>query len=91
MLSDRSVYNVGVLWPNGRMNQDATWYGSRPPSVQVTDPSSHMERDIVALPTFRPICSGTVAHLSNCSCHLSVSKLANFYIIYKFLDVWGSC
>jgi len=24
-LSD--VCNVGVLWPNGWMNQDATWYG----------------------------------------------------------------
>ena len=22
--------NVGVLWPNGWMDQDATWYGSRP-------------------------------------------------------------
>jgi len=37
MLRDRcpvcrrlSVCNVGVLWPNGSMDQDATWYGSRP-------------------------------------------------------------
>jgi len=38
MLSDRclsclsvlSVCNVGVLWPNGWMDQDATWYGGRP-------------------------------------------------------------
>jgi len=22
--------NVGVLWPNGWMDQDATWYGGRP-------------------------------------------------------------
>jgi len=34
MLRDRcpicvclSVSNVGVLWPNGCMDQDATWYG----------------------------------------------------------------
>ena len=28
MLRDRCpVCNVGVLWPNGRMDQDATWYG----------------------------------------------------------------
>jgi len=25
-----SVYGVGVLWPNGWMDQDATWYGHRP-------------------------------------------------------------
>jgi len=24
-----SVCNVGVLWPNGWMDQDATWYGRR--------------------------------------------------------------
>jgi len=32
MLSDRSlsVCNVGVLWPNGSMNQDETWHASRP-------------------------------------------------------------
>ena len=39
MLSDRclsvclsilSVCGVGVLWPNGWMVQDATWYGGRP-------------------------------------------------------------
>ena len=25
-----SVCNVGALWPNGWMDQDATWYGGRP-------------------------------------------------------------
>ena len=25
-----SVCDIGVLWPNGWMNQDATWYGGRP-------------------------------------------------------------
>jgi len=36
MLSDRcissvlSVCDVGVLWPNGWMDQDATWYGGGP-------------------------------------------------------------
>ena len=31
MLRDRclSVCNVGVLWPNGWMDQDASWYGGR--------------------------------------------------------------
>jgi len=29
-LSCLPVYNVGVLWPNCWMHQDATWYGDRP-------------------------------------------------------------
>jgi len=29
-LSSLSVCDVGVLWPNGWMHQDATWYGGRP-------------------------------------------------------------
>jgi len=28
-LSVMSVCNVGALWPNGWMDQDATWYGGR--------------------------------------------------------------
>jgi len=24
------VFNVGILWPNGWMDQDDTWYGGRP-------------------------------------------------------------
>ena len=27
------MYNVGVLWPNGWMDQDATWYGGSPYQV----------------------------------------------------------
>ena len=31
MLRDRCpVCNVGVLWPNGWIDQDATWYGGGP-------------------------------------------------------------
>jgi len=29
-LSCLSVCNISVLWPNGWMEQDATWYGGRP-------------------------------------------------------------
>jgi len=29
-LSVLSVYNIGVLWPNSSMDEDATWYGGRP-------------------------------------------------------------
>jgi len=30
LLSVLSVCDVGVLWPNGWMDQDVTWYGGRP-------------------------------------------------------------
>ena len=33
-LSCLSICNVGVLWPNGWMDQVATWYGGRPQSRQ---------------------------------------------------------
>jgi len=34
MLSDRclSVSDVGVLWPNGWMDQDETWHAGKPRS-----------------------------------------------------------
>jgi len=52
MISDRctvclSVCNMGVLWPNGYTDQDATWYGGRPrPRRHCVrwGPSSPMER-----------------------------------------------
>jgi len=48
---------VSILWPNGWMDQDATWYGARPrpkPHCVRWGPSSPTERDTSA-PTFRPI------------------------------------
>jgi len=30
VLSCLPVYNVGVLWPNGWIDQDETWHGGRP-------------------------------------------------------------
>jgi len=38
------VYDVGVLWPNGWMDQDATWYGGKPrprPYCVRWGPASH--------------------------------------------------
>jgi len=57
MLSDRclsclSVCDVGVLWPNGWMDQDATWYGGRPRLRQHCvrrGPSSPTARGTIAL------------------------------------------
>jgi len=51
-----SVYNVGVLWPNGWMDQDATWRGGRPrPRRHCVrwGPSSLTERG-TAVPYFGP-------------------------------------
>ena len=39
-----SVWNVGVLWPNGWMDQDATWHGGR------SRPRPHCARWGPALP-----------------------------------------
>ena len=62
--------NVGVLWPNGWMDQDATWYGDGP------RPRRHCVRWGPCSPTRRGraaphlsahvYCGQTVAHLSNC-------------------------
>jgi len=41
-----SVCNVGVLWPNGWMDQDATWYGGK--IVLGGDPALPTERGTAA-------------------------------------------
>jgi len=60
-----AVCNVGVLWPNGWMDQDATWYGGRPwprwHCVRWGPSYPAMERGTAA-PTFRPM--STVAKWS---------------------------
>jgi len=74
MLADRcpvlSVCNVGVLWPNGWMDQDATWCGGRPrprPRCVRWRHSSPMEKGTAApLSMAHVYCSHTVAHLSYC-------------------------
>ena len=51
-----SVCNVGVLWPNGWMDQDETWYGDRPRPGHIVadgDPSPPPQRGI-ASPIFGP-------------------------------------
>jgi len=40
--------NIGVLWPNGWMDQDAIWYAGRP------RPRQHCVRWLSATPTFGP-------------------------------------
>jgi len=50
-----SVCNIGVLWPNGWMDQDATWYRGRPwPRHRVRwRPSCPMERGPAVPPLSR--------------------------------------
>jgi len=76
MLSDRcpvcsSVEDVGVLWPNGWMDQDATWYGGRPwprPHCVRWGPSPPPQKKERHSPQFSAhvYCVKTVAHLSYC-------------------------
>jgi len=49
------LYNVGVLWPNGWIDQDTPWYGGRPrprPHCDRWRSSSPTERGTAASPTF---------------------------------------
>ena len=52
-----SVCNVGVLWPNGWMNEDATWYVGRPRPRRhyVRLGPSLPKKSGTAAPTFRPM------------------------------------
>jgi len=74
MLLDRClpcpVCNVGVLWPNSCMDQDATWYGGRPrprPHCVRCGPSSPPKRGTV--PIFG-IMSVVAKQLDGSRCHL---------------------
>jgi len=80
MLRDRChvlfVCNVGVLWPNGWMDQDATWYGDSlgPGDVVLDgDPAFSHGKGHSSSPLFGPCrfglyvyCSETVAHITYC-------------------------
>jgi len=62
MLSDRCpvclVCDVGVLWPNGWMDQDETWHAGRPqswPYCVRRGPSSPPQRGTASHHNFLPI------------------------------------
>jgi len=63
------VFGPCLLWPNGWMDEDATWYGSRPrlrPYCIRRSPSFGAKRHS-SPPSFRPMSIvATVAHLSYC-------------------------
>jgi len=57
-LSCVPVCNVGVLWPNGWIDEDATWCGGRPrPRRHCVrrGPCSPTEKGTAAPPTFQPM------------------------------------
>jgi len=95
-----SVYNVGVLWPNGRMDQDATWYRGRPrpgPHCVRWRPSSPHGKGHSSPPFSAHVyCDQTVAYLSNCWALVGNSKqlqqhdsvhLSSVYTNYSFSSV----
>jgi len=67
-----SVCNVGVLWPNGWMDQDDTWHGDRPQPGHIVldcDPApplqmgtAHNCRPMSVVTKWSPI-SATAEHL----------------------------
>jgi len=67
-----SVCNVGVLWPNGWMDQDKTWHTGRTrpwPYCGVWGPSSPVLKGHSPHPNFRPI-SVAAKWLHRSRCHM---------------------
>ena len=84
MLSDRCPV-LSVLWPNGCMDQDATWYGGRPrprPHCVVWRPSSHHGKGHSS-PNFRPM--STVVKRSTIS---AASEL--LFFTYLCINLWNN-
>ena len=76
-----SVCGVGVLWPNGWMDQDETWHGGRPrlrPHCVRWGPSSAPleKRGHPAQFSAHVYCGQTVAHLIYCSALVSNAGFA---------------
>jgi len=63
-----SIFCTCLLWPNSWMDEDATWYGSRPrPRPHCTRRGPSYRERCIAAPSFRPMSTvATVAHLSYC-------------------------
>jgi len=68
-----SVCDVGVLWPNGWVDQDVTWHGggpwSRPHCARWGPSSSPQKGGGAPFPNFRPI-SIVAKRLDASRCHL---------------------
>jgi len=70
--SSPPLFGPCLLWPNGWMDQDSTWYGGRPQPRRHcvrwgVRPSSPPRKGAQQPPAiFSPLCSRTVTCLSNC-------------------------
>jgi len=82
VLSVCTVCSVGVLWPNGWMDQDATWYRDRPqprPQCVRWGPSSHTEKGHSSLMRFPPYFYfrySSVVYRSFCNLLHQISRLS---------------
>ena len=78
-----------LLLPNGWMDEDATWYESRPqprPHCIRRAPSSPLRERGTAAPTFRPMSIvATVAHLSYCWALVLYFNLL-FFSVFQFFS-----
>ena len=73
------VCDVGVLWPNGWMDQDATWYSDRP------QPRRHCVRLGPSPPPCKkgaqqPPLFGPSAFVPKCVCHLCIKELLTYLL-----------
>ena len=90
-LSCLSVCNFDVLWPNGCVDQDATWNGGRPwprRHCVTWGPSSRQERDRVAL-HFLPM---SLRPMSIVAKRSPISATAELLFVTAFVtDLYRQC
>ena len=66
------IFGLCLLWPNGWVDQDATWYGGRPqprPHCARWDPAP-LHKKGVQLPNYRPV-TIVAKRLDGSRCHLA--------------------
>ena len=81
-----TIFAPCLLWPNGWMDQDATWYGCRPrprPRCVRWGLSSPTERSTAA-PTFRPMSIVTKRS------PISIMQFITWYMLYPRNDIFTS-
>jgi len=82
------IFGSCLLWPNAWMNQDATWYGGRPPCRRHCarwGPSSPPKKGHRPHFLAHVCCGQTVAHLSYCWALVGISvteKVSNQKMLY---------
>ena len=86
------VSNIGVLWPNNWMDQDATWHGGRPQPGHIVldgDPAHPTERDTVP-PHFGPCLlwpNGRPSHQLLSSCYMDLFETGHLLCVYVLMKL----